>query len=82
MILGKGDYAKDKFDDPDYIHIPPCIWRGPEGASASNETYNEVLNPSIVLPSGTPMLSIKKNRNTNMGHYGDMASWQMRAVNF
>ncbi len=81
-ILGKGDYAKDKFDDPDYIHIPPCIWRGPEGASASNETYNEVLNPSIVLPSGTPMVSIKKNRNTNMGHYGDMASWHMRAVNF
>ena len=28
------------------------------------------------------MYSIKRNFNTHMGHYGEMASWQMRGVNF
>ena len=27
-----------------------------------------------------PLLSIKKNRNTHVGHYGEMASWQMRGL--
>mgnify|MGYP004361758237 CR=1 FL=1 len=28
------------------------------------------------------MFSIKRNRNTHAGHFGEMASWQMRGVNF
>ena len=34
----------------------------------------------VLLPAGVPLLSIKKNRNTYVGHYGEMASWQMRGV--
>ena len=40
------------------------------------------LLPSVMLPAGTPMVSIKRNFNTHMGHYGEMASWQMRGGNF
>ena len=40
------------------------------------------MHTSVFLGPNTPMISIKKNRNTNMGHYGEMASWQMRGVNF
>jgi hypothetical protein len=36
----------------------------------------------IFLPPNTPMYSIKRNFNTHLGHYGEMASWQMRGVNF
>ena len=28
------------------------------------------------------LVSIKRNNNTHMGHFGEMASWQMRGVNF
>ena len=64
---GKGH----KFDEAGYITLPPCLW-GTEG---------EGLAPPSWLPSNTPMFSIKKNRNTHAGHYGEMASWQMRGVN-
>ena len=40
------------------------------------------LNPSIMLPPATPMVSVKRNFNTHMGHYGEMASWQMRGGKF
>ena len=36
----------------------------------------------VLLPPGTPLISIKKNHNTKTGHFGEMASWQMRGVNF
>ena len=42
--------------------LPPCLWGEDEG-----------LQPSVLLPPGTELVSIKKNRNTNMGHYGEMA---------
>ena len=69
---GGGDVAKDKFDEAGYVVLPPCLW-GPE---------EEGLQASFVVPKGTPLHSIKKNRNTNMGHYGEMASWQMRGTSF
>ena len=34
------------------------------------------------LGPDTPILSIKKNKNTDVGHYGEMASWQMRGTPF
>ena len=64
--------ANDKFDEAGYVVLPPCLWGSEE----------EGLEPAVWLPANTPMVSIKKNHNTNAGHYGEMASWQMRGVNF
>lgn len=59
----------DKWDEAGYIALPPCLWGNDTG-----------LEPSVLLPPGTPLLAIKRNHNTNGGHYGEMASWQMRGV--
>jgi hypothetical protein len=40
------------------------------------------LHPSVLLPKDTALVSIKKNHNTRMGHFGEMASWQMRGINY
>lgn len=69
---GVGDVSRDRFDEAGYIVLPPCLWGSEE----------EGLEPPVWLPPNTPMVSIKKNRNTHAGHYGEMASWQMRGVNF
>jgi hypothetical protein len=55
-----------------YVVLPPCLW-----GDAS-----EGLAPPSWLPPNTPMFSVKRNRNTWTGHFGEMASWQMRGVNF
>ena len=60
-----------KTDESGYLALPPCIFGQEPG-----------LQPSQWIGPNTPMFSVKKNRNTNMGHYGEMASWQMRGVNF
>jgi hypothetical protein len=61
----------NKYDEAGYVTLPPCLWGDDKG-----------LNPSVLLPPNTELISIKKNRNTKTGHYGEMASWQMRGVNF
>ena len=68
---GEGRVSDDRFDEAGYITLPPCLW-GHE---------DEGLAPPTWLPPHTPMFSIKKNRNTHVGHFGEMASWQMRGVN-
>ena len=68
-IYGKGNVEKDKFDEFGYVTLPPCLWGEDEG-----------LEPSILLPPNTPLVSIKKNINTRVGHFGEMASWQMRGT--
>jgi hypothetical protein len=60
-----------KYDEAGYIAIPPCLF-GDEGE----------LKPSELLPPGTTLHSVKRNKNTHTGHYGEMASWQMRGINF
>lgn len=70
-VFGDGDVNNDKFAEAGYLALPPCLWGDDEG-----------LEPSFLLPAGTPMFSVKKNRNTHMGHYGEMASWQMRGTKF
>lgn len=70
-VFGKGNVKENKYDERGYIALPPCLWGDDEG-----------LNPSILLPPNTPLVSIKHNRNTHMGHYGEMASWQMRGIDF
>jgi len=69
--VGKGNFPVDKFDEAGYIALPPCLWGDDEG-----------LEPSVLLGPDTPLFSIKKNLNTHQGHYGEMASWQMRGVYF
>ena len=68
-VYGKGDVTNDKFDEAGYVALPPCLWGEEDG----------LLDP-FELPYGTPLLSIKKNRNTRVGHFGEMASWQMRGL--
>mmetsp|Transcript_15463 Transcript_15463/g.36558 ORF Transcript_15463/g.36558 Transcript_15463/m.36558 type:complete len:894 (-) Transcript_15463:53-2734(-) len=70
--FGQGNFPKDKWDEAGYATLPPCLW--------SDEDPS--LDNSVWLPANTPMISVKKNRNTFLGHYGEMASWQMRGVNF
>eukprot|EP01084_Bolivina_argentea_P258907 436667_1 len=55
---GKGNIDKDKYDEAGYILIPPCLWGNDTG-----------LEPSVLLPPGTPLLSKKICKNTHMGHY-------------
>jgi len=69
---GTGD-PDDRFDELGYLAIPPCLW---------SDDPAEGLQPSVWLPRDTHLVSVKKNRNTHMGHYGEMASWQMRGVSF
>lgn len=69
---GQGNFPADKWDEAGYAALPPCLW----GAADEN------LDPPQWLPKGTPLVSIKKNRNTHQGHFGEMASWQMRGVSF
>mmetsp|Transcript_15290 Transcript_15290/g.35833 ORF Transcript_15290/g.35833 Transcript_15290/m.35833 type:complete len:894 (+) Transcript_15290:100-2781(+) len=68
---GQGD-LHDKWDEAGYLTLPPCLW----GSSS------EDLDAPVFLPKGTRLMSIKRNRNTFIGHYGEMASWQMRGVLF
>jgi len=68
---GTGNFPADKFDEAGYLALPPCLWGDDKG-----------LEPSQFLGHNTPLFSIKKNRNTHTGHFGEMASWQMRGVNF
>ena len=70
-VYGKGNVTADKYDEMGYIALPPCLWGNDKG-----------LNPSVLLPPNTPLVAIKHNRNTHMGHFGEMASWQMRGVSF
>eukprot|EP00939_MAST-03C_sp_MAST-3C-sp1_P001438 g1438.t1 len=68
-VYGTGNVTADKYDEAGYLSLPPCLWGDDEGLEASQ-----------FLPKDTPVVSIKKNWNTHMGHYGEMASWQMRGV--
>ena len=67
--LGQGHVIEDKYDEKGYIALPPCLWG----------TKEEGLVAPITLPFGTHLRSIKIN-NSTFGHYGEMASWQMRGV--
>jgi len=69
-IYGNGTNTNSKagmYDELGYLALPPCLWADEPG-----------LKSPILLPKNTEMVSIKKNRNTRMGHFGEMASWQMR----
>lgn len=68
--------GQDRLDEPGFEFLPPCLFSG----DVPDPT--EPLDPSFLLPKGTPMIAVKYNRNTYSGHYGEMASWQMRGVNF
>ena len=70
-VYGRGNTTHDRYDELGYIALPPCLWGNDKG-----------LEASVLLPPNTPLVAIKHNRNTKMGHFGEMASWQMRGVNF
>ena len=57
--------------------LPPTLKQGHR-----DPFWTHFLVNGIFLPPNTPMYSIKRNFNTHLGHYGEMASWQMRSVNF
>lgn len=68
-IYGKGNTDDDKFDELNYLALPPCLWG----------TEEEGLEKPIFLPYNGNMTSVKRNNNTYT-HYGEMASWQMRGA--
>jgi len=72
-VPGKGNVKVDRFDDKGYIHIPPCLW---------SDDPSEGLEKTVWLPANTELVSITKKNNTHKGHFGEMASWQMRGVNY
>lgn len=57
------------YDEKGYLALPPCLWGNP----------SDGLMPPVLLSLDTELLSIKRNNNT-YGHYGEMASWQMRGI--
>lgn len=67
-IFGKGDPA-DPYDEKGYVALPPCLW---------GDAAEGLLAPPM-LTLETELLSIKRNNNS-VGHYGEMASWQMRGI--
>ena len=69
---GQGDVLNDKYDESNYLALPPCLF----------SESDKGLISGIWIPANTPMFSIKINHNTDMGHFGEMASWQMRGVYF
>ena len=64
-ILRKGN-KNVKYDEKGYIKINPCLFG-----------YDEGLLEPPTINWDTNLFSIKRNNNT-YGHYGEMASWQMR----
>lgn len=57
------------YDETGFVSLPPCLWGDPA----------EGLQAPILLSLDTELLSVKRNNNT-YGHYGEMASWQMRGI--
>ena len=71
LLLGFLVRPTTRYDEAGYLALPPCLWGDAE----------EGLQPSVFLGPNTPMISIKKNRNTDMGHYGEwLAPSAMRAA--
>ena len=68
---GNGNVTHDKYAESGYIELPPCLWGDDEG-----------LQPSFFIPKGAQMIATKVNNNTHVGHFGEMASWQMRGTPF
>jgi len=71
-IYGNGTGTNSEsgiYDEAGYLSLPPCLFADEPG-----------LHPSVLLPPNTELVSIKKNRNTHMGHFGEMASWQCRGL--
>lgn len=68
-IYGKGNVVSDRFDEVGHVKIPPCLWGEDEG-----------LELPVFLPENTTLVSVKYSRNTDSGHYAEMAYWQMRGV--
>eukprot|EP01051_Picozoa_sp_SAG22_P005471 SAG22_NODE_326_length_12283_cov_248.386408_2_plen_231_part_00 len=59
--------AADPYDERGYLALPPCVFGSEEHG----------LEPAVLLTWDTNLSSIKRN-NATYGHYGEMASWQMR----
>jgi len=68
QVPAVGTGSNDPYDEFGYISIPPCLWG-----------YEDGLIEPTTLFLETNLLSIKRNNNT-YGHFGEMASWQMRGV--
>ena len=72
-IYGTGD-PEDKFDEKGYAALPPCLW-----GDGAGDDEDAVLPQRPFLSFGTNLRSVAK-QNSTFGHFGQMASWQMRGV--
>ncbi|CAD7924459.1 unnamed protein product [Amoebophrya sp. A25] len=75
-ILGTTWSTDDVLIEPGFVHIPPCVFANP----AIDASLLQHLPSAPYIPFHAPLVSVKRNRNTDNGHYGEMASWQMRAI--
>ena len=73
-IWGGGRTHLDKFDEKGYAAIPPCLW-GSGDAEEDDGAF--VLPKRPYLAFNTTLRSVAV-QNSTFGHYGQMASWQMR----
>lgn len=67
-VYGKNSVGPVRFQEDGYVALPPCLWGHDSG-----------LAPPVFLGMQTNLRSVKVN-NATYGHYGEMASWQMRGV--
>lgn len=65
-IWGASD---ELYDEKGFLALPPCLW---------GDISEGLVEPEL-LTLDTTLLSIKRN-NSTLGHTGEMAPWQMRAV--
>ena len=70
--FGQGDIDHDKFDDKGYVTLPPCVW-------SDDDTEDLPTRPRVPFDAN---LYSKAVQNNTHGHTGQMASWQMRGINF
>ena len=73
-IRGSGRTDVDKFDEKGYATIPPCLW----GSSNGEEDDGGLVLPRRPFLSFNTTLQSVCSQNSTYGHYGQMASWQMR----
>ena len=65
------------------VTTAPCravVLCGDVAKSTSLSLARSTGEPAEATPPMVLLVSIKKNHNTYSGHYGEMASWQMRGT--
>jgi len=74
-VWGAGEVLRDPFDELGYATLPPCLW----GKAGDGDADDAALPPRPFLPFNATLRTVCR-QNSTVGHYGQMASWQMRGL--